>query len=125
MLDYRYQTFLTLAEEMNYTHAAKKLHITQPAVTQHIQFLQNENIIDFRKKNVLLTCAVDRFGLAEELVKIGARCTFGDFLFILGAPFPIKNLRAIRRLGAFILPIAMQQSKNGLTIMKSSLAIFF
>ncbi len=73
---------------------------------QTIQFLQNENIIDFRKKNVLLTCAVDRFGLAEELVKIGARCTFGDFLFILGAPFPIKNLRAIRRLGAFILPIA-------------------
>ena len=73
---------------------------------QTIQFLQRENIIDFRGKNVLLTCAVDRFGLAEELVKIGARCTFGDFLFILGLPIPLRSLRAIRRLGAFVLPIA-------------------
>jgi hypothetical protein len=73
---------------------------------QTIQFLQHENIVDFRGKKVLLTCAVDRFGLAQELVKVGARCTFGDFLFILNAPIPIRNLRAIRRLGAFILPIA-------------------
>jgi hypothetical protein len=73
---------------------------------QAIQFLQRENIVNFRGKNVLLTCAVDRFGLAEELVKVGARCTFGDFLFILNAPIPIRNLRAIRRLGAFILPVA-------------------
>ncbi|WP_270748775.1 helix-turn-helix domain-containing protein [Enterococcus lactis] len=42
MLDYRYQTFLTLTEEMNYTTTAKRLHITQPAVTQHIQSLQQE-----------------------------------------------------------------------------------
>ena len=40
MLDYRYQTFLTLIEEGSYTKAAKKLNITQPAVTQHIQNLQ-------------------------------------------------------------------------------------
>lgn len=42
MLDYRYQTFLALTEEMNYTRTAKKLHITQPAVTQHIHYLQNQ-----------------------------------------------------------------------------------
>lgn len=73
---------------------------------QTIQFLQREGIVDFRGQNVLLTCAVDRFGLAEELVKIGARCTFGDFLFILGLPVPLHDLRTIRRLGALILPIA-------------------
>ena len=42
MLDYRYKTFLTLIEEGSYTKAAKKLNITQPAVTQHIQHLQEE-----------------------------------------------------------------------------------
>lgn len=71
-----------------------------------IQYLQRENIIDFRGKKVLLTCAVDRFGLAQELVKVGARCTFGDFLFILGWPIPLKSLSTIRQLGALILPIA-------------------
>lgn len=40
MLDYRMYTFLTLCETMNYTLAAQKLHITQPAVTQHIRALE-------------------------------------------------------------------------------------
>lgn len=40
MLDYRMNTFLTLCETMNYRVAAQKLHITQPAVTQHIRYLE-------------------------------------------------------------------------------------
>ncbi len=40
MLDYKLNTFLTLCETMNYTQAAEKLHITQPAVTQHIRALE-------------------------------------------------------------------------------------
>jgi len=71
-----------------------------------IRYLNDEKIVDFQNKNVLLTCAVDRFGMAEEFVRTGANCTFGDFLFILGLPIPLKSLRAIRRLGAVILPIA-------------------
>lgn len=41
MLDYRLQTFLTLCETCNYTMTAQKLNMTQPAVSQHIQFLEN------------------------------------------------------------------------------------
>lgn len=40
MLDYRILTFLTLCETMNYRMAATKLNITQPSVTQHIQYLE-------------------------------------------------------------------------------------
>ena len=32
MLDHRMETFLTVCETMNFTKAAAKLHITQPAV---------------------------------------------------------------------------------------------
>ena len=42
MLDYRLDTFLTVCEVMNYRETAEILHITQPAVTQHIQFLEKE-----------------------------------------------------------------------------------
>lgn len=35
------ETFLTLCETMNYRQAADRLHITQPAVTQHIQYLES------------------------------------------------------------------------------------
>lgn len=40
MLDYRYQTFLTLCSCGSFTKAAKLLHITQPAVSHHIKYLE-------------------------------------------------------------------------------------
>lgn len=42
MLDHRMETFLAVCDLMNYRKAAEFLHITQPAVTQHIQFLEKE-----------------------------------------------------------------------------------
>lgn len=40
MLDFRLGTFLILCKVGNYTKTAQLLHITQPAVTQHIKFLE-------------------------------------------------------------------------------------
>jgi DNA-binding transcriptional LysR family regulator len=40
MLDQKIITFLTVCETMNYTKAAEQLHITQPAVSQHIRGLE-------------------------------------------------------------------------------------
>lgn len=40
MQDHRMQTFLALCDTMNYHQAAERLHITQPAVTQHIRYLE-------------------------------------------------------------------------------------
>lgn len=40
MQDFRMETFLTVCKYMNYTKAAKDLNLTQPAVSQHIHFLE-------------------------------------------------------------------------------------
>ena len=40
MLDFRMETFLTVCQCMNFTRASEKLNITQPAVSQHIHFLE-------------------------------------------------------------------------------------
>lgn len=40
MLDYRIETFITLCKTMNYRMTAEMLNITQPAVTQHIKYLE-------------------------------------------------------------------------------------
>ncbi|UJF16147.1 LysR family transcriptional regulator [Jeotgalibaca sp. MA1X17-3] len=58
MLDYRYQTFLTLATERSYTRTAQKLKITQPAVTQQIKQLQQElgiTLFQYQGKQLYLT----------------------------------------------------------------------
>lgn len=83
MLDYRYQTFLTLTEEMNYTTTAKRLHITQPAVTQHIQSLQQElgvELIHYEKRQSSLTAKgkqlqKDLYLLQREIAKVEEQLT--------------------------------------------------
>jgi hypothetical protein len=42
MLDFRIHTFLAVCEQMSITKAASVLNLTQPAVTQHMQALQQQ-----------------------------------------------------------------------------------
>jgi len=50
-MDYRYIVFLTVVETLSFSKAAKKLFISQPAVTKHIKELENHlNISLFQRK---------------------------------------------------------------------------
>ena len=40
MLDFRLESFLCVCDTMNYRKSAQMLHITQPAITQHIHYLE-------------------------------------------------------------------------------------
>ncbi len=60
-----------------------------------INYLHNEKIIDFTNRKILQVCSVDRFGMAEASVKVGADMIFGDLIFGLGIPIPLKKLSAI------------------------------
>ena len=40
MIDYHYQTFLVLADTLDYAKTAQELCLSKPAVTQHIQYLE-------------------------------------------------------------------------------------
>jgi hypothetical protein len=70
-----------------------------------IRWLQREGKIDFRGKRVLMVVAVDRFGMAEALVEAGAEVLFGDLIYSIGAPLPIRSLGRLRTLAHNLLPI--------------------
>jgi len=65
----------------------------------------NNSGIPLKGKNVLMTSAVDRFGLAEALHNAGCRMLFGDFIFGLGLPIPIKTIKSLKILAKLLLPI--------------------
>lgn len=73
-----------------------------------VQYLSTTKGMDFSTKKVLIVCAVDRFGLAEALVNAGSHVIFGDLMFGLGWPFPIRSLTALARLARYIAPIITQ-----------------
>lgn len=70
-----------------------------------IERLTTDGIFPLPGKKVLLVSAVDRFGMAQALSASGATVVYGDFLFGIGIPVPVRSYEAVRRLGAILLPI--------------------
>lgn len=58
MIDYRYKTFSVLADLLNYTKTAEFLNLSQPAVTKHIQYLENHletQLVRYENRKLSLT----------------------------------------------------------------------
>ncbi len=106
MLDFRIETFLTVCQTMNFTTAARQLNITQPAVSQHIHFLEEHyhtTLFQYRNKQLfltrtgeilykhLLTMKNDETAILEELnstssgiesLSIGVTMTIGEYAIV-------------------------------------------
>ncbi|NLV91700.1 MAG: LysR family transcriptional regulator [Firmicutes bacterium] len=104
MIDHRLETFVTLARLKSYTKTAKHLNLTQPAVTQHIQYLEQyygaqlicrarkdmhltpegELLLDYAQKVLALSTGLKRsIANSTGLVKgyrIGATLTIGEYV---------------------------------------------
>jgi len=68
----------------------------------------DQNIMSLQGKKVLLNAAVDRNGMAEALVEVGADTVFGDLMFGLGLPIPVRKMSTIRILARLMLPVVCQ-----------------
>jgi hypothetical protein len=61
---------------------------------------------ELQPKRAMVNAASDRYGMAVSLVEAGYEMVYGDLLFALGIPIPIRTLVGVRRLLALIGPIA-------------------
>ena len=73
-----------------------------------IEWLQRERIIDFSTKNVLVAAAVDRFGMGEVIGRLARRVVYGDLMFNVGVPIPMRSWTTVRVLGFLFLPIIVR-----------------
>ncbi len=102
VLDYRLRTFIKLCDTMHYHKTAEHLHMTQPAVSQHIRYLEKTygcKLFVYNKKKLIKTEAASRLEayarsafynetlLKQELeepelikLRVGATKTIGEFV---------------------------------------------
>ncbi|MCD7854137.1 MAG: LysR family transcriptional regulator [Clostridiales bacterium] len=75
MLDFRVNTFLTVCESGNYTKAAEKLGLTQPAVTQHIKYIEDRYKIRlFVKDGKTMRLTPEGSLLREMFITLSSDC---------------------------------------------------
>lgn len=55
-------------------------------------------------RKVLMVSAVDRFGMAQAFVELGADVVFGDLMFLLSVPLELRSLASLERVATLLLP---------------------
>ncbi len=71
-------------------------------------WLQKQGVVDFGHSKTLMVAGVDRFGMSEALGEQGGEIIFGDLMFALDLPFPIRGRKAHRAWARLLLPIVVQ-----------------
>ena len=73
-----------------------------------IHILQERGLVDFSSAKVLLTCGIDRFGMAETLPEVCPDVVYGDLMFNLRVPIALHSLRALQTVGRSLLPLMVR-----------------
>jgi hypothetical protein len=77
-------------------------HTLERRVVQQVEAEIGDQIAP---KTALVTSAVDRFGMAESFAEAGYDTVFGDLMFALGLPIPLRGLSSVKMLAAVLVPI--------------------
>ncbi|RKY40279.1 MAG: quinate 5-dehydrogenase [Candidatus Makaraimicrobium thalassicum] len=68
-----------------------------------------EEIGDYiNPKTVLLTAASDRWGMTKSFIDAGYECVFGELMFGLGIPIPMRKVSSLKLLATLLYPIVMR-----------------
>jgi hypothetical protein len=57
-------------------------------------------------RTAFIMTGADRWGLTHSFSEAGYDCVFGDLMFSLGIPYPIKSTSQLKTIAAFVMPIA-------------------
>ncbi|RJQ52633.1 MAG: quinate 5-dehydrogenase [Actinobacteria bacterium] len=70
-----------------------------------VRYMVEDLKLPLAGKTVLMTSAVDRFGMAEALHEAGCKVMFGDLIYGLKIPVMIRSMRVFTLLAKTLLPI--------------------
>jgi hypothetical protein len=60
---------------------------------------------EIKDKKALVTVGADRWGMTKSLLDGGYDCVFGDLMFGLGLPLPVRTERGLILLAAIVMPL--------------------
>lgn len=56
-------------------------------------------------RKAFITSGADRWGMATCFFDAGYECVFGDIMFALGLPIPVRTTQALKTLAALLVPV--------------------
>ncbi|WP_408955465.1 quinate 5-dehydrogenase [Natroniella sp. ANB-PHB2] len=92
-----------IVEQVNRTPIVDGSGLKRTLEADAIKKLDQE--LNLKDKKVLVVSALDRFGMAKALTEVEAEVLFGDLMFGLGLPIPIKSFNTLNLIAKFTMPL--------------------
>lgn len=73
-----------------------------------VRFMRDDLGLTIAGRKVLITSAVDRWGMAMAFADAGAEMTYADMLYVLDIPLMIHSRRVLERTVRTLAPVAVQ-----------------
>lgn len=70
-----------------------------------MQFVEQRIGPEIQPKTAFLVAGITRYGMTLSFIKAGYECVFGDLMFGLGVPIPVRGLRALSNLARLLMPV--------------------
>ncbi|HZK34578.1 MAG TPA: quinate 5-dehydrogenase [Bacillota bacterium] len=70
-----------------------------------VRYLKEGLGIPLETMKVFMVCGMERFGMAEAFPRLGSRMVYGDIMFAIGLPVPIKTLKGLHEIAGLLMPI--------------------
>lgn len=114
LLDVRIKTFITLVHLKSFTKTAEALNLTQPAVSQHIRFLENYYEVNLIKKEGRVF-SITREGMLLMKYSKELEAIYSKIEQELKKESKIKKVHKIGAtltIGGYVLPVILGRHKN-------------
>ncbi len=105
---YRFRSAKRLVKDVHATPVLDGSGLKGAVEGSTVSYLQDECGLELSGKKALVTSAVDRWGLAEALHDAGCDMVFGDLIYALGLPIPIRRWTTLKVLVRTMAPIVVK-----------------
>lgn len=101
---YVIQDALKLLEAVKVTPVVDGSGLKNTLEREAVRYLSQKTDLIPPGTKVLMVSAADRFGMAEAFAEAGCDMTFGDLIFAMGVPYPIRTLAELEQFANKLLP---------------------
>ncbi|MBX3112785.1 MAG: hypothetical protein KF857_12355 [Fimbriimonadaceae bacterium] len=102
---YAFREILDLVAGVKQTPVVDGSGLKHTLERETVRNLQHSGTIDFAQERAMLVSAVDRYGMAQALDAACPHVVYGDLMFGLGIPVPLRSYKAVETVGRLFLPI--------------------
>ncbi|OPX90155.1 quinate 5-dehydrogenase [Pelotomaculum sp. PtaB.Bin117] len=95
---------LKLVEAVKMTPVVDGSGLKNTLEREVVRFLTENTGLLRKGMKVLMVSSLDRFGMAEALYDMGCDMTYGDLIFTMGMPYPVKTVAELEDIANRTLP---------------------